>query len=60
MTKACVSLCQSASTDINADKVAEFFVEKVEGVRAAASAIALVSAPCYELPATALPEVHVH
>jgi len=27
----------SASTDINADKLAEFFVEKVEGVRAAIS-----------------------
>ena len=27
----------SASTDINADKLAEFFVEKVQGVRAATS-----------------------
>jgi len=27
----------SASTDINTDKVTEFFVEKVEGVRAATS-----------------------
>jgi len=27
----------SASTDINADKLAEFFVDKVEGVRAATS-----------------------
>jgi len=27
----------SASTDINADKLAEFFVDKVEGVRAAIS-----------------------
>jgi len=29
----------SASTDANVDKLAEFFVEKVEGVRAAAAAI---------------------
>ena len=28
-----------ASTDINVDKLAEFFVENVEGVRAAAAAI---------------------
>jgi len=27
----------SASTDINADKLAEFFVDKVEGVHAATS-----------------------
>ena len=35
-------LCQPASTDINADKLAEFFVEKVELVCAAA---AVVSSP---------------
>jgi len=29
----------SSSTDINANKLAEFFVEKVEGVRAAAVAV---------------------
>jgi len=41
----------SASTDINADKLAEFFVVKVEGVRAAATA---VSSPWRSVQCSAL------